>query len=350
MQENQILQKFFKAAVEQTADSVFITDRNGIIQYVNPAFEEMTGFKSEEALGHTPRIIKSGLQSLKHYKKLWSTILSGKTFRTNVVNRRKDGKLFYADHTITPIKDKSGKVTHFVGIWKDITKQVELNKRKDEFMAMASHELKTPVTTIKGYTEFLQKKLTERNDEKNLYFVSQINRQTDKIIGLINDFFDVSKIEAGKLILQKEKVNLGKLVTKAVRDFQNTPNHHKIIKQRQIQVFVNADADRIEQVLMNLLTNAVKFSPRESKIIVDVKCNQKCAIVSVKDFGIGIPKPEIKKIFDRFYQVDEQGQRGFGLGLYISAEIIKRHKGKIGVESEPGKGSTFFFTLLLDNR
>lgn len=114
-------QKLYKA-VESAADSIFIADKDGAIEYVNRAFEKTTGYKKKEALGKTPRIVKSGLQSLEHYKKLWSTILSGKPFRAIVVNRRKNGTLFWADHTITPIKNKRGRVTHFVGIWRDITR------------------------------------------------------------------------------------------------------------------------------------------------------------------------------------------------------------------------------------
>lgn len=336
----------FKSALDQTADSVFITDKEGIIEYVNPAFEKMTGFSAKEALGHTPRIIKSGLQDLKYYKKLWSTILSGKTFRTIVVNKRKDGKLFYADHTITPIKNNKGKVTHFVGIWKDITAQVELDKRKDEFIAIASHELKNPLSTTRGYLELLHERLAQIKDEKSMYLLSQIEPQTDKIINLINDFFDANKIKAGKMVIRKINLDLDKLVEKVVEDFKQS-SKVKIVIEGKVGKKILADPERIGQVLINLLSNAAKYSSKGAKIIVRLAKTDKQAVVSVQDFGIGIPKSEIKKVFERFYKIDPTERAGFGLGLYIASEIVKGHKGKIWVESKIGKGSTFFFTLPL---
>ncbi len=337
--------QMFYSAVEQTADSVFITNKDGVIEYVNPAFEKMTGFSKEEALGNTPRIIKSGLQSREHYKKLWSTILDGKNFRTVVVNRRKDGKLFYADHTITPIKDNKGNVTHFVGIWKDITKQTQFEKRKEEFIATASHELKTPITVIKGYCQLLEKKLSQSKDKENLHFVTQISSQTDKVINLIRDFFDVSKIEAGKLVLSKQEFNLETLVKGIIENFKHSVGTHRIVLQGKVGRSLLGDPERIGQALINLLTNAIKYSPSGTKVLVNLTSKKQYALIKIEDFGIGISKPEQKKIFDRFYQANEGGREGFGLGLYITSEIVKKHGGKAWVESEKGKGSAFYITI-----
>lgn len=341
------LEKFY-SAVEQTADAVFFTDINGIIQYVNPAFEQLTGFSKKEVLGKTPRIIKSGLQSAKHYKKLWTTILSGKSFRNVVVNRKKNGELFYADHTITPIKNTDGSITHFVGIWKDITKQKLSEMRKDQFISIAGHELKNPVTNIKLYNQLLQTHFLKKKDKKALYFLTNIDSQTDKLIKLINDLLDIEKIKVGKLSLTKELFRFDHLLNRIILDFQYANDNHEIIKKGESKLKVYADKDRIGQVLINLISNALKYSPFAEKIIVYVEEKDKNIIVGVQDFGIGIEESEKKKIFEPFYRsksLDGKGFPGLGIGLHIAAEIVDLHNGKIWVQSKPEKGSTFYFSL-----
>lgn len=341
------LQTFF-SAVEQTQDCIFITDRNGVITYVNPAFEKTTGYSQKEALGKTPQIVKSGLLNGAIYKRLWETILSGSTFRATFTNRRKDGTLFYADHTITPIKDEHGHITHFVGIWKDITERVELEKRKEEFVAIASHELKTPVTIIKAYAQILGEKLTSNKDTKAKYIARQINLESEKINKLVRDLLDTSRIEAGQLVFNKEVFVLNDLVNRTLEDFRHIADQYILVKKGWTKKKVLGDKNRIEQVLINLLSNAIKHSPVGSRIFVHVKPTKNSVTVSVQDSGSGIPKKYHTRIFERFVKIDHKkrgGTSSFGLGLYISQKIIKNHKGEIWVESKPGKGATFFFTL-----
>lgn len=341
------LQKFHMA-VEQTSDTVFITDKAGIIQYVNPAFLETTGYTLEESLGQTPRIIKSGLQSNEYYQKLWDTILSGKTVRVIVTNRKKNGELFYADHTIAPLRDSHNNITHFVGMWKDITERILLEKRRDEFVGIASHELKTPLTSMKIFAQILQKNLEKRGDKQPLYFVNRMSTQIGKLITLVNDLLNISKIQTGKLELRSELFDLDELITQTIIDFQHAHDTHQIIKTGKTTKKIYGDRDRLEQVLINLITNAIKYSPKSDKIIVSSFENQDTVTVSVRDFGISIPKEHYQRIFERFYRISnkhEETTSGLGIGLYISSEIIKRHKGAIWVESKKGKGSTFYFSL-----
>ena len=180
--------------------------------------------------------------------------------------------------------------------------------------------------------------------------MQNINKQTDRLTSLINDLLNTSKIQAGKLLLEKKAFNLSELVAKTVVDFQYVTETHQIIKEGEMKEQVFGDQSRIEQVLANLITNAVKYSPKADKVIVRVRTDKKNAIVSVQDFGFGIEKRDQAKVFERFYRTndkEEMSVAGFGLGLYISAEIIKGHHGKIWVESAKGKGSTFYFTLPL---
>lgn len=343
------LKKFYNA-VEQTTDGVFITDINGKIQYINPAFKKITGFTKKEALGKTPRIIKSGLHPLKYYKKLWSTILSGKNFRSTVINKKKNGQLFYADHTVTPVKNERGKITNFLGIWKDTTKQMLIEKRKDEFISIAGHELKNPVAGIKLYTQILEKHFKNKKDKKAIYFLSNLNFQIDKLTSLINGLLDLDKIKEGKLVLNKEIFDFDELVRKIIIDSQYASDKHQIIKKGEVKQKIFGDKYRIGQVLINIISNAIKYSPDKDKIIVTIENKKSNIQVGVKDFGIGIPQKEQKKIFDPYYRtkaVKESRYKGLGIGLHVASMIVKHHGGDIWVKSKPQKGSIFYFTLPL---
>lgn len=231
----------------------------------------------------------------------------------------------------------------------DVTQRKKLENQKDEFIAVASHELKTPITTIKGYAQILEKHFSEIRDTKASYFLSNINTQIDRLVALINDLLDVTKIQAGKLNFYIKEFDLDNLIRKIIIDFQYIIDKHEIIKKGEIKKKVFADEYRIGQVLINLITNAIKYSKEGNKIIVGVKSNNNKVTVSVKDFGIGIAKRNQAKIFDRFFRLGERtsSSSGFGLGLYIAKEIVERHHGKIWVKSQKGKGSTFYFTLPL---
>lgn len=223
-----------------------------------------------------------------------------------------------------------------------------IDERKDDFLSIASHELKTPITSIKAYSQILEKRYHEKNEEKNAYFVSNINTQADKISSLIRDLLDVGKIEAGKMKFKKQTFNLDAILQKIVVDFEYSTEHHKIIITNSVKTMIVGDPDRIGQVVINLLTNAIKYSPKGSDILVRSHIHNDTATVSIQDFGIGISDSKQQHVFKKYFQVTEKGEegkKGFGLGLYIIAEIIKRHKGKIWVESKKGKGSIFYFSL-----
>jgi signal transduction histidine kinase len=234
----------------------------------------------------------------------------------------------------------------------DITLRREHEKRKDDFLSIASHELRTPLTSIKAYTQLLAKRIGETEDSKNIHFIKSIEDQTNKLVVLINDLLDLSKIETGKLRFNMKKFDLEALIRKVVTDFQYMSENHQIKCTGHLDRTIVGDEDRIGQVLTNLLTNAIKFSPEAQDVLISMKQNQAEAIVCVHDYGKGIPKSKQKAIFDKFYQVTESGdvgKKGFGLGLFISSEIIKRHHGRIWVESTNGKGATFCFALPLKN-
>jgi signal transduction histidine kinase len=220
--------------------------------------------------------------------------------------------------------------------------------RKDDFLSVASHELRTPITSIKAYSQLLVNTYRDSKDDFLKNALAKLEIQANKMTKLVTDFLKLSKIESGKLQLIKETFCLNDLVNEIADDIQLVSVNHKIIVKESERTNVVADRERIAQVIANFLNNAVKYSPGAEQIIVEIKPCKNHIAVSVTDKGVGVDPKEQQKIFERFYRVKSNGHipfSGFGIGLYISAEIIHRHHGEIGVNSEEGKGSTFYFTL-----
>jgi signal transduction histidine kinase len=222
-------------------------------------------------------------------------------------------------------------------------------QRKDNFISIASHELRTPLTTIKVVTQLLQRMHAEDKDGKEKKYLKDMDQQINKMTHLIRDMLDLSKIQAGRLQLEEEKFALEPLIKQTVESMQTIASNHKISMEGKFTGKVNGDKERIGQVFMNLLSNAIKYSPEKSDILVHGVAEKRNIILSVEDHGMGIPKAQLQKIFERFYRVNGEKHKdsGFGLGLYISAEIIKQHQGEIWVESKEGKGSKFYIRLPL---
>lgn len=231
----------------------------------------------------------------------------------------------------------------------DVTDHRVLQERNDSFVSMASHELKTPVTTVKTLVQILQKRFEASEDKMLVEYLMRMGQQIDQLSSLVSDFLDISKIRSGKIEIDTGTFSIDDLVKEIVENYQLLSPQHTIRLKGRAHAKVKGDHDRIGQVLINLLVNAIKYSPKASEIIVKRKATKREVIVSVQDFGIGIEKRHQHKIFERFFQVGNQvGQNfsGLGIGLYISQAIIERQGGRIWVESN-GKGSTFSFSLPL---
>jgi two-component system CheB/CheR fusion protein len=230
----------------------------------------------------------------------------------------------------------------------DITRSKQLEQQKDEFMSIASHELKTPVTSVKAYTQILGQRFRKVEDMKSVELVGKMDSQLDKLTHLIGDLLDITKIEAGRIQFHESYFDFNELVEETVEELQLTTEKHRIVKKLQPTRTVYGDHDRLGQVLTNFMTNAIKYSPRADKIIVKTVVDKDNITLYVQDFGVGLSQEDQAKVFERFYRVGGSNQNtypGLGLGLYIASEIIKRHKGRVWVESKKAKGSTFCFSL-----
>lgn len=236
----------------------------------------------------------------------------------------------------------------FTGSCVDVSERIEVEKQKDEFMRIASHELKTPVTSIKAYAQILQAKFMKEKDPESAGMLMRMDAQIDKLTHLIVNLLDVSKIESGALDLRPEKFSINAFIYEIVEEMQRTTKQHKITPRLNKDVMAFGDQERLGQVLTNLISNAIKYSPQAEEIIVAAKPADNEIVISVRDFGMGIPEEMTSRIFERFYRARETKESkisGLGLGLYIAAEIVKQHGGKIWVESSPNKGSEFYFTV-----
>ncbi|MDE2026110.1 MAG: HAMP domain-containing histidine kinase, partial [Patescibacteria group bacterium] len=241
------------------------------------------------------------------------------------------------------------KAIGFRGVATNITRQKEIELRKDDFVSMASHELKTPLTTAKVLAQILQKQFINSTNERAKKFVNRINEQIDNLTDLVKDLLDVTRIQQGKILLKKENFSLYDLIKEVAETMQTSTNRLFTIRLHK-PCKVYGDKEKIRQVLTNFITNAMKYSPENKNVIIRSIIKNSAVTIEVQDFGIGIPESEQSKIFEKFFQANHVPEErntypGLGLGLYISAEIIKLHNGMIGVSSVQGKGSTFYFTI-----
>lgn len=341
----------FGAVMESALDSIVIMNSKGRVEEFNPAAEKMFGYARDETIGREmaeliipPEYREMHRKGLRKYLETGEGRVIGR--RVEVEGMRADGSAFDVELAITPI-NLEGSI-YFTGYLRDITDRKQAERHKDDFIRMASHELKTPITSIKAYIQGIGRRLSKSKEEKISNEFQSIVQELDRMTVLINDLLDVSKIESGTLTIRPVELNLNELIADVVQALQPSAPSHEIIFSSNKQAFVFGDPSRLRQVLLNLLTNAIKYSPKADKVWIELQVTDDVVRVEVRDEGIGVPKDQQDKIFDRYHRVlgdDTNIYSGLGLGLYITSEIIRQHNGKISITSEPTKGSSFFFEL-----
>ena len=362
--------KLLGRAIDQNPVTIIITNTNGDIEYVNPKFTEVTGYVADEVIGKNPRMLQSGEHDQKFYKDLWDTILSGNDWHGEFHNKKKNGEDYWESAIISPVFDDSGKISSFVAVKEDITEKKKMiqdliiakeqaqesDRLKSAFLATISHELRTPLNAVIGFSSLIEKEMPM---EQVLSFAQMINNSGNNLLEIVEGIFDLTLLESGDAKPMPEIFELGNFMSHILELFKEekrkTGNWQVEIEQvKHIDdeaLSIHADKQKITKVFVNLFRNALKFT-RSGKIEFGYEFDQERKTnritFFVKDTGIGIPENQKVLIFEKFRQADDSYTRkydGIGIGLAICGKTVELLGGHIGVDSELGRGSTFYFTI-----
>jgi len=377
------LLKIQTKALEAAANTIVITNAEGDILWANPAFTKLTGFEFEEAIGQNPRVLKSGEHEQAYYEEMWKTITSGKVWKNEIINKRKDGTLYSEEMIITPVMGDDNKPHNFIAIKHDISgrklkeenlarlnenleqtahranmmaeKAQQASQAKSEFLATMSHEIRTPMNGIMGMTNLL---LDTNMDQMQKQLANNVMLSAESLLSIINDILDFSKIEAGKFELELLPFDIYSAIDTVGSLLAVKANEQGIDLSIKIEPdlpqFLIGDVGRIQQVLTNLMSNAIKFT-HQGHVLVNISLNEQIAdkaeiLFAVEDTGIGILPDRLESIFEIFTQADSSTTREFGgtgLGLTVSRQLVNMMGGTIEVQSTPKKGSVFSFNIPL---
>ena len=353
-------------AVQQSPVSIVITDTRGLIEFVNPKFTDLTGYTAEEAIGQNPRILNAGQTPPETFENLWRTVTSGNTWKGEVLNKAKDGSLFWELTSVSPLYDENGVITHYLAVKEDITEKKHVTDQliiakeqaeratlaKSSFLATMSHEIRTPMNGVIGMTSLLLD--TELNAEQ-LEYTEIVRKSAENLLTIINEILDFSKIEAGKLDLEilDFDVRLTVEETAELLAFRVADKGLELICciDPEVPSYLRGDPGRLRQIIMNLVGNAIKFT-HHGEIVINVSLssdqdNVATLLFKIHDTGVGIPAERLGAIFTPYSQADVSTSReygGTGLGLPICKQLAELMGGEIGVTSEMDLGSTFWFT------
>lgn len=348
--------------IEQNPSMVFVTNLDGTIEYVNTMFKKMTGYSNDEVIGENPRILQSGVTPLPLYEDMWATILSGEKWRGEIKNKRKDGSIFWAYLTISPIALNGTEINHFVAVHEDITQrkaaekkltaakeQAEIASRtKSEILANTSHELRTPLNAIIGFSSAIKNQTFGPLGNSNYNdYIEIIKESGEHLLALINDILDVASLEAAQVKLCIGQFRLTDVLQSSFRLVAPRAEQAGITmlcEDVDHSLMLCADERRIKQIFINLLSNAVKFTRDGGTVSVSTKRDRSGGLtIHVSDTGIGMDESDIAKAMTQFGQVESDHTRkyhGTGLGLPLTQGLVELHGGTLNISSEKGTGTT----------
>ncbi|MBW2998365.1 PAS domain S-box protein, partial [Candidatus Woesearchaeota archaeon] len=390
--------KLFSEAVNQSQVSVIITNTSGQIEFVNPKFSETTGYTLGEVSGKNPNLLKSGEMDEAFYEEMWNKISTGQQWKGIFHNKKKNGELFWESAVISPIKNESGVVTHFIALKEDITeivkkdkklkeyqshledlvkerteqlekeielrkkdqntvkealiKEKKLNKLKSDFVSMVSHEFRTPLTSIRSSLELIERFGINWEKEKIEYHYTKIKNSIDNLTSMLEEMLDLSHSNSDKINFQPRNSNVENLIKNILVELEPliSSDHRIDYFSSLTNNFCYIDPKLIKVILTNLLSNAIKYSPQGGVIRIEVSENINHLVFKVSDQGIGINPEDIKEIFNPFFRAKAVTTiKGSGLGLSIVKNYVDLHSGNLEVESNPGEGSNFIITIPINN-
>ncbi|OIO08127.1 hypothetical protein AUJ35_00865 [Candidatus Falkowbacteria bacterium CG1_02_41_21] len=348
--------KKFRLAVDSASDNIVITDPMGTIFYINKATEKNTGYTFNEAVGKNPGELWGGHMDQNYYAAMWGKIKTKKeVFIGQFENTRKNGEKYIVAVDISSVLDEYGEILFFVSIERDITREMMIERMKDEFVGLASHQLRTPLTGIRWFSELLLRNKYQNLNQEQLDFLEQIKVSNQRMIKLVNELLDISHIETGqKFEIKKADFKVNDVINEVLTE------NISLIKTKSLNVvneipdnlLIFADYVKIRQVLSNLISNASKYTSAGKNINIKVAADDGhgFTVISVADEGMGIPTAQKSHLFEKFFRADNarvQEPNGTGLGLYIARELIRAHGGEMWFESEENKGTVFFFSIPL---
>lgn len=352
-------------AVEQSPLSVVITDGDGFIEYVNPFCLNNTGYTLEEMIGQNPRVLKSGTMPSEIYKKLWDTIKSGNIWRGEICNKKKNGSIYWERMSIAPVSNNEGNITHFIGVKEDITEYMQaeteiklkneellkLNAEKDKFFSIIAHDLRSPFSGFLGLTELMAEKLPSLTMDEVQLFAQTMRDSATNLFRLLENLLEWARMQQGLIPFNPRLIKLTPVVDECISMVVEAA------KNKEIEVIYNipanlrifADSNMLHTIIRNLVSNAVKFTHKGGKINISAKTiDNKGIEISIKDTGIGMNSEMSQNLFKLGVRTNRKGTEGeesTGLGLVLCKEFIEKHTGRIWVESEVEKGTTFYFTI-----
>ena len=350
-----------RAAIERLSVHIENTPL-GFIEWNEKAIVKSWSTRAQEIFGWSQMEVaeiqedtSGSRENLSWVNEILGQLISGEAERNMVQYRSatKEGKMIWCQWFNSVLKDKDGKVETIMSLVQDITEQKQIQWQKDNFLSIVSHELNTPLTTISAYGQLAEIMLEEKGDVETLGTIKRMRSQVDKLAILVQHLLDFTKTKTGKLIYNEEFFDFTELMKEVVHDMQKINSTHKIKNGLAKPVTLYGDKNKIGQVINNLISNAIKFSPKAASIVVDTLVQKDGIEFTVQDFGMGISTQHREEVFAQFYRVNQDSQSSFpgmGIGLYISSQIVARHGGKIWVESIIDKGSTFYTWLPFDYR
>jgi PAS domain S-box-containing protein len=351
-------------AFEESPVSIVMTDKKGDIEFVNPKFSELTGYSGKEAKGKNTSILKTSITPSETYHSLWNTIRQGKTWHGEFVNKKKNGEIYYEEAVIAPIKNARQQITNYLAIKIDITQRKaseqllqkrnqelsEINSTKDRLFSIIGHDLKGPIGNLKQLLEFINQDI-KKGDKESVQQILKMTKETaETSFDLLENLLNWSRTQLNVIEPQPDNFDIALLVEEISQLYQASIQQKKITLDLKLSRGTTAFADRdmVSTVIRNLLSNAIKFTPPYGSVMVEITQENGTLTSAIKDSGVGIEEDRLEKIFD-FKQNQSTkgtaGEKGTGIGLALSREFIIKNGGKIWVESTPGKGSTFFFSL-----
>lgn len=359
----------FKLALDEASDHIVITDADGITIYANKAVEKITGYSRDEIIGEKAGVLWGKKMNLEFYETFWKTIKEKKeVFKGEINNTRKNGENYYAQVGVSPIIGRDGNVDFFVGIERDITAEKNMDKAKSEFVSFASHQLRTPLTSISLASEMLLKPRSEKNYRERGIYCKIIRSGVKEMTDIVETLLNISRIEMGTLNIKPESADIAKFMDSLLKIFALQMKKKKIVLKKRYDEkmpMISIDKHLMKIVIDNLLSNSVKYSPDEVVILVEIRKRENEVVIAISDTGYGIDADQQSKIFDKLFRANTKQKdktKGTGLGLYMVKMAVEQYGGKIWLESPSNraflsaakkafagqKGATFYFTLPLN--